>query len=118
MSSSKGTDSEIKDSTPDERQVISTSTSTVREVGAAPCSSDASAQKIKEDYKEPWVTNFCLTPLFYSHTHARTKALRLGLLIAMQNYEQTYYPTTLPWRKPYSCDPGMLLDAFENISTL
>ncbi|KAL3000408.1 hypothetical protein AAZX31_09G210900 [Glycine max] len=40
--------------------------------------SNASARKIKREYKEPW------------------------------DYENSYYPTTLPWRKPNSGDPEIL----------
>ncbi|KAH9678494.1 RNA polymerase III RPC4 [Citrus sinensis] len=78
VSSAKGTESEIIDSTSDERQIVNFSPVTAREDRSAPISSDASStQKIKEDYKEPW------------------------------NYD-TYYPTTLPWRKPNSGDPEVL----------
>ncbi|KAK9181547.1 hypothetical protein WN944_024684 [Citrus x changshan-huyou] len=78
VSSAKGTESEIIDSTSDERQIVNFSPVTAREDRSAPISSDASStQKIKEDYKEPW------------------------------NYD-TYYPTTLPWRKPNSGDPAVL----------
>ncbi|ESR34860.1 RNA polymerase III RPC4 [Citrus sinensis] len=78
VSSAKGTESEIIDSTSDERQIVNFSPATAREDRSAPISSDASStQKIKEDYKEPW------------------------------NYD-TYYPTTLPWRKPNSGDPEVL----------
>ncbi|KAL9409416.1 hypothetical protein AB3S75_047748 [Citrus x aurantiifolia] len=78
VSNAKGTESEIIDSTSDERQIVNFSPVTAREDRSAPISSDASStQKIKEDYKEPW------------------------------NYD-TYYPTTLPWRKPNSGDPEVL----------
>ncbi|KAK9178540.1 hypothetical protein WN943_027732 [Citrus x changshan-huyou] len=78
VSSAKGTESEIIDSTSDERQIVNFSPATAREDRSAPISLDASStQKIKEDYKEPW------------------------------NYD-TYYPTTLPWRKPNSGDPEVL----------
>ncbi|KDO49941.1 hypothetical protein CISIN_1g0205542mg, partial [Citrus sinensis] len=82
VSSAKGTESEIIDSTSDERQIVNFSPATAREDRSAPISSDASStQKIKEDYKEPW------------------------------NYD-TYYPTTLPWRKPNSGDPVLDQEEF------
>lgn len=81
MSSAKGTESEIIDSTSDERQIVNFSPVTAREDRSAPISSDASStQKIKEDYKEPWVTTFFLTPLSLICTHMRENALRVSLL--------------------------------------
>ncbi|KAJ4706631.1 DNA-directed RNA polymerase III subunit RPC4 [Melia azedarach] len=78
VSSRKATALEIKDSSDDEGGIGSLALSPTIEDGTAPCSSDASAQKIKEDYIEPW------------------------------DYVNTCYPTTLPWRKPFSGDPEIL----------
>ncbi|KAF2311688.1 hypothetical protein GH714_025980 [Hevea brasiliensis] len=76
--------SEIKDSIDDDGKIISSSLSTVTEDGSIDSPSDAIAAlplKIKKDYRQPW------------------------------DYKDTYYPTTLPLREPYSGDPELLDEA-------
>lgn len=104
VSSRKATALEIKDSSDDEGGIGSLALSPTIEDGTAPCSSDASAQKIKEDYIEPWVMNICIAPLSLSVSPRRAK---IRFPHPTQDYVNTCYPTTLPWRKPFSGDPGM-----------
>ncbi|KAK2653481.1 hypothetical protein Ddye_013337 [Dipteronia dyeriana] len=77
----KGTGSRLKHSTSDDRQIVISSSSTAKEEGSGSRSSNALALKVKKDYREPW------------------------------DYAHTYYPTTLPWRPPYSGDPELLDEA-------
>ncbi|KAK0597871.1 hypothetical protein LWI29_029358 [Acer saccharum] len=79
--SAKGTGSGLKHSTSDDRQIVISSSSTAKEEGSGARSSNAIALKVKKDYREPW------------------------------DYAHTYYPTTLPWRPPYSGDPELLDEA-------
>ncbi|KAK3221091.1 hypothetical protein Dsin_015061 [Dipteronia sinensis] len=79
--SAKGTGSGLKHSTSDDRQIVISSSSTAKEEGSGARSSNALALKVKKDYREPW------------------------------DYSHTYYPTTLPWRPPYSGDPELLDEA-------
>ncbi|KAJ0041807.1 hypothetical protein Pint_18045 [Pistacia integerrima] len=75
--SAKATDSMSKDSASDDMQIVGFLPSTARENETVPYSSFASTQKIEKDYTEPW------------------------------DYENTYYPTTLPWRKPPPGNPEL-----------
>ncbi|KAI9160511.1 hypothetical protein LWI28_008810 [Acer negundo] len=77
--SAKGTTgSGLKHSTSDDRHIVISSSSTAKEEGSGARSSNALPLKVKKDYREPW------------------------------DYAHTYYPTTLPWRPPYSGDPELL----------
>ncbi|KDP22444.1 hypothetical protein JCGZ_26275 [Jatropha curcas] len=72
---------DIKDSDNDDRRIVVSSLSTAEEDGASKYHSEAIGVlplKIKKDYREPW------------------------------DYNHTYYPTTLPLRRPYSGDPELL----------
>ncbi|XP_002510979.2 DNA-directed RNA polymerase III subunit rpc4 [Ricinus communis] len=74
----------IKDSTDDDGKIVISSLSTDKEDEIINCASediDALPLKIKKDYREPW------------------------------DYDRTYYPTTLPLRRPYSGDPVLLDEA-------
>ncbi|KAL5812633.1 hypothetical protein ACOSQ3_027583 [Xanthoceras sorbifolium] len=62
-------------------RIVISSLSTAKGDGSEASSSDALALKVKKEYREPW------------------------------NYAHTYYPTTLPWRPPYSGDPEPLDEA-------
>ena len=56
--SAKGTGSGLKHSTSDDRQIVISSSSTAKEGGSGARSSNALAQKVKKDYREPWVRIF------------------------------------------------------------
>lgn len=84
--------------------------SAANENGREVCSADSScksAQIGKKEYREPWVRNLSL-----SVSLSRTRHLMSPMLL--QDYQNTYYPSTLPLRRPHSGDPGMLLDASRN----
>ncbi|GAV89032.1 RNA_pol_Rpc4 domain-containing protein [Cephalotus follicularis] len=84
VSTVKSSASELKDSTSNDEKIFKSSPSSVNEDGVIPYSSDATVAlplKIKKDHKEPW------------------------------DYRHSYYPTTLPLRRPYSGDPELLDEA-------
>lgn len=77
------------------------------------CSADStskSGELVKKEYREPWVRNHCHADLSLS----LTCTWHLMSLMLLQDYHNTYYPTTLPWRRPHSGDPGMPLSASRN----
>ncbi|XVE56405.1 hypothetical protein DITRI_Ditri04bG0006200 [Diplodiscus trichospermus] len=79
--SGKRTDSRQSSSDDNDKQIIVPSPLTSKEDRTDICSSDAIealTPKIKREYTEPW------------------------------DYNHTYYPTTLPLRRPYSGDPELL----------
>ncbi|XP_017973633.1 PREDICTED: DNA-directed RNA polymerase III subunit rpc4 isoform X5 [Theobroma cacao] len=79
--SGKSTDSRQRSPDDNDGQIIGSFPSASKEDRTDICSSDAieaSAPKIKREYREPW------------------------------DYHHTYYPITLPLRRPYSGDPELL----------
>ncbi|WRX18420.1 DNA-directed RNA polymerase III subunit RPC4 - like 1 [Theobroma cacao] len=79
--SGKSTDSRQRSPDDNDGQIIGSFPSASKEDRTDICSSDAieaSAPKIKREYREPW------------------------------DYHHTYYPVTLPLRRPYSGDPELL----------
>ncbi|XAR71822.1 hypothetical protein NMG60_11018256 [Bertholletia excelsa] len=69
------------------------------------------SKKKKKPYVEQWVRNVLFLSLSLSLTCAHTHIYAVSICmhdITMQDYEHTYYPTTLPWRRSYSGDPEQL----------
>lgn len=63
---------------------------------------NASARKFKREYKEPWVR---ICDLFHRYLYLSQASKHFN--IYLQDYNNSYYPITLPLRKPNSGNPGL-----------
>ncbi|XP_007038339.2 PREDICTED: uncharacterized protein LOC18605330 isoform X1 [Theobroma cacao] len=110
--SGKSTDSRQRSPDDNDGQIIGSFPSASKEDRTDICSSDAieaSAPKIKREYREPWVKVCSLFVCLRPSAHlCAIPLILLSSMIALQDYHHTYYPITLPLRRPYSGDPELL----------
>lgn len=106
----------------DDDQSLPTLPEVGKDVSMEDATDVAPLQTVKQRYTECWVRTQTTTPplppsnsLYISYLLSLTKYL--ASLVLLQDSETTYYPTTLPLRKPNSGDPGSLFNGtFNNLN--